>query len=87
MRGRHIRRIEGNAPKLVSDALRWEIGRGRAIRVSRGTYEATVWPRSRTHRIRKRMLDLRNGARDLRPGFLSSMSQEDLDAFWEAYGD
>lgn len=53
-----------NPPKAVSDALRWEIGRGRVTRVRRGTYDATTtWPRTTTHRIRKRVLAMRGSNR------------------------
>ena len=37
----------GETPtKAIADALRWEVRRGRAVRVGRGVYAAgTVWPR------------------------------------------
>jgi hypothetical protein len=74
--------LGAHAPKAVSDALRWEIGRGRVVRVRRGTYDATVWPRSTAHRIFKRVLALRSRARELRPVDLDAYD----DAFWESLG-
>jgi hypothetical protein len=71
-----------HAPKAVSDALRWEIGRGRVVRVRRGTYDATEWPRSTAHRIFKRDVALRSRARELRPVDLDAYD----DAFWESLG-
>ena len=43
------------ASKLVSDALRWEVRRGRAIRLARGIYRYGHAPRSTLWRIRKRV--------------------------------
>lgn len=74
--------LGAHAPKAVSDALRWEIGWGRVVRVRRGTYDATVWPRSTAHRIFKRVLALRSRARELRPVDLDAYD----DAFWESLG-
>ncbi len=46
--------VDGRASKTVSDALRWEVRRGRVTRVGRGRYTQGVMPRStewwiRTH--------------------------------------
>jgi hypothetical protein len=49
-------RIAGRPGKTVSDALRWEIGRGRARRVGRGRYEAGHVPES-TRRFMEAALD------------------------------
>jgi hypothetical protein len=43
--------IRGRASKVISDALRWEIGRGRVRRVGRGRYGPRFIPRSTEHRI------------------------------------
>jgi len=62
--------------KAVSDALRWEIIRGRVCRKGRGRYGPIELPRSTEYRIRQRVLDLRAKA-DLLTG-------RDDDAFWDA---
>jgi hypothetical protein len=53
----------GRASKSVSDALRWEIGRGRVSRLARGRYGPAGMPRSTEHRISCRVLALRAAAR------------------------
>ncbi len=47
--------FDGRASKLVSDALRWEVRRGRVVRVSRGRYVFGAAPRSTLWRIKKRV--------------------------------
>ena len=42
--------VAGRPSKTVSDALRWEIGRGRVFRVGRGRYREGWAPRSTEHR-------------------------------------
>ena len=44
--------------KAVSDALRWEIGRGRVLRLRRGRYCPASMPRATQHRIHMRVLAL-----------------------------
>lgn len=56
-------RIHGRASKVISDALRWEMGRQRVRRVGRGRYGARYIPRSTEHRIHQRVLALREAAR------------------------
>ena len=53
--------FERRASKVVSDALRWEIGWCRVTRVSRGVYRAYQWmiPRSTRQWIAKRVVQLR----------------------------
>jgi hypothetical protein len=51
--------IRGRASKAVSDALRWEIGRGRVRRLGRGLYGPAYIPRSTEYRIHQRVLALR----------------------------
>jgi hypothetical protein len=51
--------VPGRASKTVSDALRWEVRRGRVTRIGRGRYERGVMPRStewwiRTHAAARR---------------------------------
>ncbi len=58
--GFHIR---GRASKVISDALRWEIGRDRVRRMGRGRYGPRYIPRSTEHRIHQRVLALREAAR------------------------
>ena len=55
--------IAGDPPKSVSDALRWEQGHGRVLRLGRGTYGPLDMPRSTEYRIHKRVLQLRAEAR------------------------
>ena|SRR5699024_6461367 len=47
--------IEGRPSKTVSDALRWEIRRGRVERVARATYWFRAAPRPTIHRMQKRI--------------------------------
>ena len=51
--------VEGRPSKTVSDALRWEIRRGRLIRPHRDWYMLGDIPRSTEDRIHKRVLRLR----------------------------
>ncbi|MDQ2635635.1 MAG: hypothetical protein M3Y83_02005 [Actinomycetota bacterium] len=51
--------LGANAPKAVSDALRWEIAHERVRRRSRGVYLPVDMPRSTAHRIHQRVLALR----------------------------
>jgi hypothetical protein len=55
--------ICGRASKSISDALRWEIERGRVRRLGRGLYGPSHIPRSTEHRIHQRVLALRAAAR------------------------
>jgi len=52
----------GRPSKAVSDALRWEIGRGRVVRVRRGTYVAGWTPKQTMSRIRHRVAALERRA-------------------------
>jgi len=45
---------KGRPSKAISDALRWEISRGRVRRVGRGAYVASVVPRTTAWRMRQR---------------------------------
>ena len=45
--------VFGRASKTVSDALRWEVRRGRVTKVGRGRYARGVMPRSTEWWIRK----------------------------------
>ncbi|CPR08769.1 hypothetical protein BN971_01354 [Mycobacterium bohemicum DSM 44277] len=56
-------RVRGRPSKAVSDALRWEMGRGRVRRIGRGLYGPRGIPRSTEHRIHLRVLALRESAR------------------------
>jgi hypothetical protein len=51
--------VASPAPRSVSDALRWERGRGRVRRLGRGSYGPGQMPRGTEHRIHKRVLALR----------------------------
>ncbi|WP_082939538.1 hypothetical protein [Mycobacterium sp. 852014-50255_SCH5639931] len=61
--GRQGFQVPGRASKVISDALRWEIGRDRVRRVGRGRYGPRSIPRSTEHRIHQRVLALREAAR------------------------
>lgn len=51
----------GRPSKSISDALRWEVARGRVIRVGRGRYVAGHIPRSTLGRIRRRVQRIHAG--------------------------
>jgi hypothetical protein len=51
--------VDGRPSKAVSDALRWEVRRGRVIRHGRGRYGAGSMPRQTKSRIRQRVAALR----------------------------
>ena len=53
--------LPGRASKTVSDALRWEIRRGRVVRVRRATYRVGSMPRQTKGHIRRRVRDVRSG--------------------------
>ncbi len=58
--------IGPNAHKVVADALRWEVRRGRARRVRRGVYGTGRLPRSSESKMRaalRRQRRLRSGRR------------------------
>jgi hypothetical protein len=48
-------RVDGRASKTISDALRWEVLRGRAVRLERGRYAIGRLARSTKHRMRRRL--------------------------------
>lgn len=50
--------VVGHPSKAVSDALRWELRRGRARRLRRGVYGPGTMPRSTEYHIHQRVLDL-----------------------------
>jgi hypothetical protein len=50
------------ANKAVSDALRWEVARGRVLRVGRGRYRSGVMPKATKSRIGTRVRSLRRDA-------------------------
>lgn len=47
--------VWGRPSKVVSDALRWEVRRGRVVRLGRGRYAPGRMPRGTAYRIRKRV--------------------------------
>jgi hypothetical protein len=58
--------IPGHASKVVSDALRWEMRKGRVRRLRWGLYGPGQMPRSTEHYINKRYMELRDEAASLR---------------------
>jgi hypothetical protein len=69
--------VAGRPAKTVSDALRWEMRRGRVRRLRRGQYGPGEMPRSTEYHIHKRALALREAAEARRP-----VSDE---VFWDTY--
>ncbi|BBY33487.1 hypothetical protein BST33_14880 [Mycolicibacter minnesotensis] len=55
----------GRPSKAISDALRWERGRGRVFRRGRGRYGPASIPRSTEYRIHQRVMSLRAEAAHL----------------------
>jgi len=55
--------VRGRPSKVISDALRWEIERGRVQRLARGLYGSGYMPRGTEHRIHQRVLALRATAK------------------------
>jgi hypothetical protein len=55
--------IRGRPSKAVSDALRWEIGRGRVRRLRRGLYGPAYIPHATEYRIINRVRALREAAK------------------------
>ena len=55
-------RLVGRPSKVVSDALRWEIRRGRVVRTGWGTYASGHIPRGTWHRICRHVEDWRRSA-------------------------
>jgi len=49
---RYGHQLTGRASKVVSDALRWEVRRGRVVRLGRGLYRYCRAPASTARRIR-----------------------------------
>ena len=52
-------RVSGRPSKEISDALRWEVRRGRVRRLARGVYGAGAMPGATRRRIRTRSRELR----------------------------
>jgi hypothetical protein len=50
-------RVAGRSSETVSDALRWEIGKGRVVKVGRATYRRGTMPRSTAWWIRQHLRD------------------------------
>jgi hypothetical protein len=53
--GDHGLTVEGRASKTISDALRWEVRRGRVHKLARGIYAAGRLARVTLHRMRQRI--------------------------------
>ncbi len=59
--------VRGRSSKAISDALRWERGRGRVFRRGRARYGPGAMPRSTEYRIHQRVLALRAEAAQMGP--------------------
>ena len=57
----------GRPSKSVSDALRWEMAHGRAIRIRRGNYRPGTMSRATRHRIVQRVRTLHDEVAELSP--------------------
>ena len=68
-----------DAPKAVSDALRWEMAHERVRRRSRGVYIPVDMPRSTAYRIHQRVLALRAQALVIRAAYTAD------DHFWDQF--
>lgn len=60
-------RLADRPSKVISDALRWEIARGRVVKTGRGSYRLGVVPRSTAYRIARRSRDLRSAVAAFAP--------------------
>lgn len=56
--------VHGRPSKTISDALRWEIARGRVERLGRGVYGFAHAPRPTLHRMRRRIDEMSRWADD-----------------------
>ncbi|MEO1064506.1 MAG: hypothetical protein AAFZ07_24060 [Actinomycetota bacterium] len=54
--------LAGRPSKTISDSLRWEVRRGRVVRLGRGRYGAREMPKSTRHRLRERTRARRRAA-------------------------
>lgn len=54
--------LTGRPSKAVSDALRWEVRRGRVVRLGRGRYGPGTMPRQTRSWMRRRMRSVRESA-------------------------
>lgn len=61
----HGFRPAGRASKAVSEALRWEMFQGRAVRVRRGQYRPGTMPQAARDRIYKRVRALHDDVAEL----------------------
>jgi hypothetical protein len=52
--------FDGRGSKIVSDALRWEVGWGRVVRIGRGVYRVARVARSTRYWIGRRVRDIRD---------------------------
>ncbi|KUH67922.1 hypothetical protein AU184_23215 [Mycolicibacterium novocastrense] len=71
----HFFTVDGRPSKTVSDALRWEVRRGRVRRLRRGHYGPGAMPRSTEHYIHRRVMALREEAAAL-------AADDESDSFW-----
>jgi len=55
--------VSGRPSKAISDALRWEVNRGRVSRFEHGSYGPGYIPRSTEYRIRQRVAELKRRPR------------------------
>lgn len=54
--------LRGRSSKTVADAIRWEVARGRIVRLGRARYAPGHLPKTTAWRMRRRLRDLRAGS-------------------------
>lgn len=70
--------LPANPNKVVSDALRWEVRKGRATKLRRGRYGAGFIPRSSEYRIRQRMRNTLAQAKEIRAAAVRAAEPDSL---------
>jgi hypothetical protein len=65
--------VEGRAGKTISDALRWEIRRGRVRKLGRGVYAVGTVDKVTKHRMRRRLSETRDPAQIRLDRYLASL--------------
>ncbi|MBU8809517.1 hypothetical protein [Mycolicibacterium goodii] len=78
--------VGGRPSKTISDALRWEMRRGRVIKGGRNSYRIGYVPRATEYRIRQRVLAMRAEVAGMSLEAGRGEGTELSDEFWDAWG-